>query len=129
MKRRTFLATTSTAAAVSAAGIGAGHAAEPQPDLIAAENAKPGSRDWQLSRIRLDKSTGVRASAIEGYCSKQSVLAGESIDIMVSTSAPVRFQIEIFRTGYYGGKGARLMRTLGPLAGRSSRTRSWAKNV
>ncbi|MBL9084409.1 MAG: hypothetical protein JNK76_21590, partial [Planctomycetales bacterium] len=30
---------------------------------------------------------------------------------------PVKFQIEIFRTGYYGGKGARLVKQIGPLQG------------
>ena len=47
----------------------------------------------------------MRAAYIEGYCSKQSVKAGESIDIMVSTNPARRFQIEIFRMGYYGGRG------------------------
>jgi hypothetical protein len=45
------------------------------------------------------------------------VLAGEPLDIMVSTDPPEKFKIEIFRTGYYGGRGARLMKTLGPLQG------------
>ena len=36
---------------------------------------------------------------------------------MVSTNPPRPFQIEIFRMGYYGGRGARLMTTLGPLRG------------
>jgi hypothetical protein len=114
MKRRTFLATTGTAA-VAATQLGASPA---QPGLISAENAKPGTSDWQLSRVRLDKNTGVRASAIEGYCSKQSVLAGETLEIMVSVAVPGPYQIEIFRTGYYGGKGARRMQTLGPLPGK-----------
>jgi hypothetical protein len=55
---------------------------------------------------------------IEGYCSRQSVVTGESIDIMVSTRPIARFMIEIFRTGYYGGKGARLMTKLGPFQGK-----------
>ncbi|WP_372897709.1 N,N-dimethylformamidase beta subunit family domain-containing protein [Stieleria sp.] len=85
--------------------------------LIRRENAKPGSRDWQLTRVRLDSRDGVRASKIEGYCSRQSVAAGESIDIMVSTDPAQAFVVEIFRTGYYGGRGARLMTKLGPFDG------------
>jgi len=61
----------------------------------------------------------VRAAYIEGYCSKQSVRAGDSLDICVSTNPPSKVQIEIYRTGYYGGRGARLMTTLGPLDGRT----------
>ena len=59
---------------------------------------------------------------IEGYCSRQSVKAGETIDIMVSTDPPRPFQIEIFRMGYYGGRGARLMTKLGPFAGKTQPT-------
>jgi hypothetical protein len=92
-------------------------AAERDPDLIRRENAKEGSRDWQLTRVALENYNGHRARYIEGYCSKQSVAAGETIDIMVSTNPPARFQIEIFRTGFYGGRGARLMATLGPFDG------------
>lgn len=87
-----------------------------QPSLIRDENSKPGALDWQLTRVRLDKAN-YRSPWIEGYCAKQSVLAGESLDIMVSTDPPVKYKIEIFRTGYYGGRGARLMTTLGPLQG------------
>ena len=74
-----------------------------QSTLIRDENAKPGTLDWQLTRVRLD-SKGFRSAAIEGYCSRQSVLAGQTLDIMVSTDPPAKFKIEIFRTGYYGGR-------------------------
>ena len=90
--------------------------------LIPRENAMAGSLDWQLTRVRLDKPRGFRSPWIEGYCSRQSVAAGESIDIMVSTKSPERFSIEIFRTGYYGGRGARLMTTLGPFDGQTQPT-------
>lgn len=91
--------------------------AKRDPTLIARENARPGATDWQLTRVRLDKIDGFRCPWIEGYCSKQSVKAGEPIEIMVSTDPPQRFKIEIFRMGYYGGRGARLMTTLGPFQG------------
>ncbi len=92
-------------------------AADPNPDLIRLENAKPGARDWQLTRVALQNESSVRASYVEGYCSRQSVEAGESLSFMVSTRPAAKFQIEIFRTGYYGGRGARLMKTLGPFEG------------
>jgi hypothetical protein len=88
------------------------------PALIRDENQKAGTRDWQLTRVRPDKDQ-FRSPWIEGYCSKQSVKAGESIDIMVSTSPPRRYEIEVFRTGYYGGRGARLMTKLGPFDGKA----------
>jgi hypothetical protein len=93
-------------------------AADDGSNPIQVENAKPGATDWQLTRVRPDAS-GFRSPWVEGYCSKQSVLAGESIDLMVSTNPPRRVAIEIFRMGYYGGRGARLMTKLGPFDGKT----------
>ncbi len=121
--RRTFLKTaaaTALSGALARSTVEAAPAAAAAPSgssLIARENALPGARDWQLTRVRLDKAAGVRASAIEGYCSKQSVRAGEKLEFFVSTAPAASFVIEVFRTGYYGGRGARLMTTLGPFAG------------
>jgi hypothetical protein len=83
---------------------------------IVKENQQPGARDWQLTRVRVDRS-GFRSPWIEGYCSRQSVAAGDLLKVKVSTDPPVPFQIEFFRMGYYGGRGARLMQTVGPLEG------------
>src|SRR5260221_127686 len=118
--RRHFLkATTATMMAGALHGAERSAAAqEKQAPLTTDENRRPGALDWQLTRVRLDKQTGIRAPAIEGYCSRQSVLAGESLDIFVSTNPASRFIVEVFRTGYYGGRGARLMTTLGPLDGK-----------
>lgn len=92
----------------------------PQSPIVA-ENQLPGSLDWQLTRVRVDKD-GFRSPWIEGYCSKQSVAAGETVDICVSTNPPLPFQIEIFRMGYYSGRGARLMQAIGPLQGSTQPT-------
>jgi hypothetical protein len=100
-----------------------GNVSSKERDLIRKENSLPGATDWQLTRVRVVDAPGgelgYRCPWIEGYCSRQSVAAGESINIMVSTNPQRRFMLEIFRTGYYNGRGARLMRTIGPLAGRT----------
>src|SRR5262245_20558491 len=87
-------------------------------NIIVAENAKVGHGDWQLTRVAMDRIGGIRSPRIEGYCSQQSVAAGETIEFKISVDPMAQFQIDIFRMGYYGGAGARLMRTLGPLAGK-----------
>ncbi len=112
MDRRDFIKTTSAAALASSLQPTA-TAAPRQPDLIKTENTKPGA-DFQLTRIKLDDPKGYRASHIEGYCSRQSLLAGESIDFFVSAKPAAKFKLDLFRMGYYGGAGARLMTTLGP---------------
>jgi hypothetical protein len=72
---------------------------------VAAENRRPGSADWEISRPALHQE-------IEGYASRTSVNAGEPIDLFVSTDAP-RYTIEVFRMGWYAGAGAR--RLAGPI--------------
>jgi hypothetical protein len=122
--RRRFVQSAVAGAALSGSFLSPIQAAAPKrrPNLIRDENGKAGSRDWQLTRVRLDQRGGFRSSDIEGYCSRQSVKAGERLDIMVSTRRAEDYVIEIFRTGYYGGKGARLMQTLGPFKGKPQPT-------
>ncbi len=88
---------------------------------VVIENRLTGSTDWQLTRVRVD-GTRYRSPWIEGYCSKQSVRAGETIDIKVSTNPARLFRLEIFRTGYYGGAGARRVANVGPLQGKTQTT-------
>ncbi|HWQ54497.1 MAG TPA: N,N-dimethylformamidase beta subunit family domain-containing protein [Bryobacteraceae bacterium] len=88
------------------------------PGLIEAENRKTGATDWQLTNVRLDKNLGFRTRLIEGYCSHQSIEAGQRLSLMVSTDPPGPFRVEIFRMGYYGGRGARRVAELGPFQGK-----------
>jgi hypothetical protein len=94
--------------------------------LVAAENSKPGTPEWQLQYTRFDEpitlaSTPLirdtRSSVIEGYVSKTSLYQGESIDFKVSTGRAGKFLIDVYRLGYYGGTGGRHMASLGSFAG------------
>ena len=92
-------------------------------DLIKRENARPGTRDWLLTKTRTlpGKINKIlpngRCPWIEGYCSANSVRAGEKLQIMVSANPESSFKLEIFRTGYYNGDGARLVRRFESLNG------------
>ena len=50
-------------------------------DLIEKENRKEGS-DWQLTNVRLDGRNQFRTRMIEGYCSHQSIEAGQTLQII-----------------------------------------------
>lgn len=93
-----------------------------QPDLTRIENAKPGTTDWQLTYAKFDGRAKYRQSLIEGYCTRMSVKAGEKIGFCVSTDPASAFTIDIYRLGYYGGAGGRLVRTLGPFEGKPQPT-------
>jgi len=79
--------------------------------LIADENKKPGTTDWQLTYVR---SRDYRSVMIEGYCSQAGVPVGGTIDIFLSALPADDVRIDIYRMGYYGGKGGRYMPPLGP---------------
>ncbi len=108
--RRTFI----KAAAAAPAALNAATASSP----VKAENARPGTRDWQLTNVRIPRDA-YRSKDLEGYCSHQSVEAGDKLQIMVSANPPGSFHLEVFRMGYYGGRGARLMATYGPFKART----------
>ena len=125
--RRDVIKGAAAAGLVAAAGTHAlVHAADSQAsrsNLIQRENAKRGTRDWLLTKTRTDPQrihaglTSGRSKSIEGYCSANSVRAGETLQMMVSVNPETRFHLEIFRTGYYNGDGARLVKTFESLPG------------
>jgi hypothetical protein len=86
-------------------------------NLIRHENEKPGTSEWLLTNTRVDPATRYRSPGIEGYCSRTSVAAGETIEFKISTNPASDFTIDIYRLGYYGGKGARHIDRLGPFKG------------
>lgn len=90
-----------------------------RPDAVWRENQRPGTLDWMLTHTAVDPASKYRCPWIEGYASRTSVSAGEEILFHVSTNPPSRFTVDIYRTGYYGGAGARHLRRLGPFAGQA----------
>ncbi len=77
---------------------------------IQIENSKPGTSGWN------DFASDIAPDTISGFGSKISVNHGESLDLYVTTVAP-SFKVDIFRTGYYQGIGARLITSLGSFTG------------
>ncbi len=89
-------------------------AAGRQPDLIRAENEKPGTTDWQLTYTKFDGAAKFRQSLIEGYLNKMSVRAGDKLTLFVSVTEPTPVWIDVYRLGYYQGTGGRHLLKLGP---------------
>src|SRR3989441_796452 len=77
---------------------------------IQIENSKAGTPGWN------DFSADLAPDTLSGFGSKISVNHSDSIDFYVTTTAP-SFTINIYRTGYYGGAGARLITSLGSFPG------------
>lgn len=74
---------------------------------IVEENCRPGDDGWQVPEP---------SYTIVGYAMPTSATVGEAVDFLVSTSAP-DFDIDIYRSGYYAGKGGRLVMSTDSLRG------------
>ena len=99
-------------------------------NIIQIENEKPGTTEWLLTKIKKGSKPILyapedepydlgwhRRKQVEGYCSHTSIRAGETLKIYVSTEPAAEYKIDIYRMGYYGGTGGRLMRSMGPSQG------------
>ena len=76
---------------------------------IVAENCRPGNprEEWDV--------TAAGDPEIQGFATDISVNLGETVEFKVKTHSP-RYRIDIYRTGWYGGDGARLIETIQPSA-------------
>lgn len=75
-------------------------AAPSTPSLIAIENQKPGTDEWAIQKPAANHE-------VEGYASRVSVKAGDTIVLNVSTNRPRDVTWVLYRLGHYQGYGAR----------------------
>src|SRR4030095_10873740 len=77
---------------------------------------------WLLTKWERAQGSGAddpwqRRKAIEGFCSHPTIRAGDTLRVYVSTDPVSAYRAEIYRMGYYGGSGGRLVRRVGPFEG------------
>lgn len=83
---------------------------------VLVENRHAGTTDWQIGR------PGYRAAdpaqrQIEGYASETSVNKGARIAFHVSVDHAQSYTADVYRMGWYGGRGGRLMVKMGTMPG------------
>jgi N,N-dimethylformamidase beta subunit-like, C-terminal/Domain of unknown function (DUF4082)/Bacterial Ig-like domain/Bacterial Ig domain len=78
-------------------------------NAIACENSKPGNPpgEWDI--------VGSGDANIQGFATEISVNRGETVRFKVDTNSN-NYRLDIYRLGYYGGTGARLIATVQPSA-------------
>jgi hypothetical protein len=88
--------------ACSKAGVVSARCVLAQSNPIVVENAKPGNppSQWDIS--------GSGDPSIQGFATDISVNRGQTIRFKVKTNA-TNYRLDIYRLGYYGGSGARLV--------------------
>ncbi|MFC7403013.1 DUF4082 domain-containing protein [Citricoccus sp. GCM10030269] len=81
----------------------------PEQNAIVCENSKPGAHwsEWEIN--------GAGAASIQGFATDISVNAGETIDFKIDTDA-ADYDVDIYRTGWYQGLGARKVGSTEPSA-------------
>ena len=92
-------------AVLSGIFFGTGTLNRPAANPTQIENAQPGTSSWQLTNP-------AAAREIEGYASRTSANAGDTINFFVNTADPT-YTLQIYRMGWYGGTGSR--QVLGPV--------------
>ncbi|MGF7236508.1 MAG: N,N-dimethylformamidase beta subunit family domain-containing protein [Frankia sp.] len=83
-------------------------AATPAAFDVQAENRRPGA-NCGLKRLGYDH-------AVEGWLSRVSLTPGQPVTLYASTTAR-QLTVSVFRIGWYGGHGCRLVTQRGPLPG------------
>jgi len=78
---------------------------------IEAENCLTGSSGWLMNLNTMNPADDVNGQ-IKGYASATSVNKGGSINLHVSVNPAQNYSIEIYRLGWYGGTGGRLIQTI-----------------
>jgi hypothetical protein len=108
--------TLSAATGAALASLLGGDAVTSGKNTILTENQLRGTREWRRDVKGMLVADDIRMQ-IKGYTSATSVHLGESIDFHVTTNAQADYTIGIYRLGYYGGDGARHMKTSPTLRG------------
>jgi len=85
------------------------------PTSVAIENRMPGTRAWRLpGPARL--IGGAAHGALSAYVAEQAISAGQTQRVYVDAPGASSVRIEVYRMGWYGGLGGRLVLASGALA-------------
>jgi hypothetical protein len=85
-----------------------------EPPTIAAENREPGTTSWRLPGPPTLLG-GAAHGALSGYVANQGIAPGETQRIYVDAPGARTVTIQVYRMGWYGGTGGRLVLQSRPL--------------
>jgi hypothetical protein len=79
-------------------------------NAIVLENQKVGTTDWKITNLAMNDE-------IAGYGDATSINKGQALNLKVSLAQAGEYSLDVYRLGYYGGKGARLIASVTKLNG------------
>jgi Domain of unknown function (DUF4347)/Domain of unknown function (DUF4082) len=80
-------------------------------NAIVLENQQAGTTDWQIG------STFATNNEIAGYGDASSINKGQALNLKVSLAQAGKYNLNVYRLGYYGGAGGRLISSITGLNG------------
>ena len=92
-------------------------AARAADNPIVRENKLPGTDRWAIPWDGYTVADDIGLQ-VKGYFSQVSVTAGGSISLRVVTTPVSSFSVDVYRLGWYGGLGGRLVQHIDSVAGR-----------
>ncbi len=79
---------------------------------IVLENQKTGTTDWQIGGTNFATN-----NEIAGYGDASSINKGQALNLKVSLAQAGTYNLDVYRLGYYGGTGGRLISSVAGLNG------------
>jgi Domain of unknown function (DUF4347)/Domain of unknown function (DUF4082) len=81
-------------------------------NAIVLENQKTGTTNWQIGSTNLANN-----NEIAGYGDASSINKGQALNLKVSLAQAGNYNLDVYRLGYYGGAGGRLISSVAGLNG------------
>jgi post-segregation antitoxin (ccd killing protein) len=79
-------------------------------NAIVIENQKTGTTAWQISNLASNNE-------IAGYGDATSINKGQALNLKISLAQAGQYRLDVYRLGYYGGTGGRLVTSVTGLNG------------
>ncbi len=108
----TTIGTATITASASGVSSGTAQLGVSTANPVVLENQQPGTTAWKINNWATNNE-------IAGYASATSVNKGSSLDLKIALANTGTYTINIYRLGYYGGNGGRLMLSTGVLSGQT----------
>ncbi len=79
-------------------------------NAIVLENQKTGTTAWKITNLATNDE-------IAGYGDATSINKGQALNLKISLAQAGQYRLDVYRLGYYGGKGGRLITSVTDLNG------------
>ncbi|PPJ63631.1 N,N-dimethylformamidase beta subunit family domain-containing protein [Cuspidothrix issatschenkoi] len=79
-------------------------------NAIVLENQKAGTTAWKITNLATNDE-------IAGYGDATSINKGQALNLKISLAQAGQYRLDVYRLGYYGGKGGRLITSVTDLNG------------